>query len=306
MKLSIVTTLFYSANNVVEFYDRICSVAQKLVGEEYEIIMVDDGSPDESLKKATELIEKDSKLKVIELSRNFGHHKAMMTGLSHTTGDLVFLIDSDLEEEPEWLLSFAEKLDKGNFDVVYGTQRIRKGLFLEKLTGSIYYKFLNIVSNVDHPPNIVTARLMRQNYVKSLIAHQERDPVISFLWVITGFRQVSLEIDKLSLSPTSYSLSKKISHLINSITSFSEVPLVLIFYFGSLIFSCSFFYTLFLVIRVTYTDFRVEGWTSVMVSVWALGGLIISFLGIIGIYISKIFIESKKRPYTIIRKIYEK
>ena len=106
MKLSIVTTLYQSGVHISEFHKRISSVAQRLVGDDYEIILVNDGSPDNSLDLAIKLTEQDSHISVVDLSRNFGHHKAMMTGLAHAEGKRVFLIDSDLEEEPEWLLTF--------------------------------------------------------------------------------------------------------------------------------------------------------------------------------------------------------
>ena len=127
MKLSIVTTLYKSSPYIDEFYVRISKEAQKITND-YEIIFVDDGSPDDSLLKVVALYERDSRVKVVELSRNFGHHKAIMTGLSCAKGDFVFLIDSDLEEAPELLGSFWNELQKeDDLDVVYGVQEKRKG-----------------------------------------------------------------------------------------------------------------------------------------------------------------------------------
>src|SRR3990167_1001725 len=110
MKLSIVATLYQSKNYIIEFYHRASESAQKLVGDDYEIILVNDGSPDNSLELAIPLTETDRHLVIVDLSRNFGHHKAMMTGLAQAKGDFIFLIDSDLEEEPEWLLAFSKKM----------------------------------------------------------------------------------------------------------------------------------------------------------------------------------------------------
>lgn len=113
MKLSIVATLYQSAPHIKEFYVRVSAVAQQLVGDDYEIVLVNDGSPDDSLDIAIQLTDTDDHVVVVDLSRNFGHHKAMMTGLAYAKGEQVFLIDSDLEEEPEWLISF-EKIGRAH------------------------------------------------------------------------------------------------------------------------------------------------------------------------------------------------
>src|SRR5690242_13778535 len=127
MKLSIVATLYKSEQYIDEFCKRASNVAEQLAGTDYEIILVNDGSPDDSLIKAIQLTEQNPHIMVVDLSRNFGHHKAMMTGLAHATGNNIFLIDSDLEEEPEWLISFAKQMHDSQCDVVYGVQKRRKG-----------------------------------------------------------------------------------------------------------------------------------------------------------------------------------
>ena len=125
--LSIVTTLYRSAPHIEEFYRRITDVASR-VSPDYELILVDDGSPDDSLSVALAVCARDPRVSVVELSRNFGHHRAMMTGLARARGDLVFLVDCDLEEQPEWLETFAERLRASNADVVYGVQVTRRGI----------------------------------------------------------------------------------------------------------------------------------------------------------------------------------
>ena len=134
MKLSIVATLYHSGAYIDEFCKRATVAARQLAGDEYEIILVNDGSPDNSLDIAVQLTKKDKHIVVVDLSRNFGHYKAMMTGLAHAGGQEIFLIDSDLEEEPEWLALFAEKKARDKCDVVYGVQERRKGSFFERLS----------------------------------------------------------------------------------------------------------------------------------------------------------------------------
>jgi len=187
VKLSIVTTLYQSADYIPDFHQRASAAAKQLVGEDYEIILVNDGSPDNSLTLGIQLTEKDHHVVVVDFSRNFGHHKAMMAGLEYATGEKIFLIDSDLEEEPEWLLDFSHLLIAKGVDVVFGRQETRKGGWFERWSGEAFYSLYNWLADIDHPRNIVTARLMTRRYVDALLQYREREMVISCLWVITGF-----------------------------------------------------------------------------------------------------------------------
>jgi putative glycosyltransferase len=304
VKLSIIATLYKSAPYIQEFVERASKAAEKVVSDDYEIILVNDGSPDDSLEIAVNLTQENPHLTVVDLSRNFGHHKAMMTGLAHANGEQIFLIDSDLEEEPEWLIDFSQEMLSKSSDVVYGVQDTRKGGWFERLSGALFYTLFNYFAQIDHPRNIVTARLMSRHFVQALLLHKESEIVISCLWVITGFKQTARVVKKHSSSPSTYSLRKKISHVANSITSFSSTPLRIIFYIGLLIATLSLAYVVYLVALKFVRDTTIDGWTSVIASIWLLGGLVILFLGVIGIYLSKIFVETKQRPLSIVRKIY--
>jgi putative glycosyltransferase len=306
MKLSIVATLYQSAPYIAEFHQRASSAARQLVGEDFEIILVNDGSPDNSLDIAIQLTESDSHVVVVDLSRNFGHHKAMMAGLEHSIGEMIFLIDSDLEEEPEWLISFSEQMASEKSDVVYGVQQERKGGWFERCSGAVYYTILNWLAHINHPKNIVTARLMTRRYVDALLKHKEREVVISFLWIITGFKQCPQTVKKHMTSTSTYGLSKKFGHLVNSVTSFSAAPLLMIFYCGTFVFIVAVLYASSLIYQHLFMLRPVDGYTSIMVSIWILGGMVISFIGVIGIYLAKIFSETKQRPYIIVRDVYGK
>lgn len=304
MKLSIVATLYKSAPYINDFHKRACAAARQLVREDFEILLVNDGSPDNSLDLAIRLTEQDSHVVVVDLSRNFGHHKAMMTGLAHAIGERVFLIDSDLEEEPEWLDAFAKQMRVDESDVVYGVQDRRKGGLFESCTGWIFYRIFRLLTGIAQPDNIVTARLMTRRYVKALVAHQERELNIGGLWVTTGFRQSKHTVHKHASSPTTYTLARKFSHLVNAVTSFSSLPLVFTFYAGSLISLSAVIFIVYLVFRFFFISMPPDGYTSIIASVWFFSGLIIFFIGLQGIYISKVFTEVKQRPYTIIRNVY--
>lgn len=304
MKLSVVATLYHSAAYISEFHQRASAAAKQLVDEDYEIVLVNDGSPDNSLDIAVKLTESDNHVVLVDLSRNFGHHKAMMTGLAHANGERVFLIDSDLEEEPEWLICFAEQMTSEKCDVVFGVQAQRKGDFIERWSGQWFYRLFKMLTGLALPENIVTARLMTRRYVDALLQHEEREVFMAGLWHITGFVQSSQTVKKHSTSQTTYTFRSKISLLVNSVTSFSNVPLIGIFYIGLSISIIAILYITYLANHWIFLAKPLSGWTSVMASIWLLGGMIISFIGVVGIYLSKIFSETKRRPYTIVRQVY--
>lgn len=296
------TTLYRSAAHVEEFYRRITAAASR-VAPNHELIFVDDGSPDSSLQVALTLCARDPRVSVVELSRNFGHHRAMMTGLARARGELVFLIDSDLEEQPEWLEMFANRLRASDVDVVYGVQEKRKGSWFERATGYLFYRLFNALSDVPMPRNVSTVRLMRRRYVRNLVAHRDREFFIAGLWALTGFRQESIPIAKASGSPSTYTIRKRITNLLDAVTSLSRRPLVLVFYLGLCVVLASGVGVIYLIYQRLMWG-RLPGWTSLIVSVWILGGLTLFSIGLIGLYLSRIFIETKQRPYTVIRQVY--
>jgi putative glycosyltransferase len=303
MKISVVSTLYQSERTLQRFYKLVSKEIKKITAKDYEIIFVNDGSPDSSFAIAKKIAARDHHLSVIELSRNFGHHQAIMTGLSVAQGELVFLIDSDLEEEPGWLSIFHKILTKEKCDVVYGVAKERKGTLFEKITGFIFYRVFRIITGLDQPNNICTARLMKRKYVKALLMHSEKEINFGGLCLITGFHQFAEPVEKNNSSPTSYSLAKKMSHTINAITSFSNKPLIFIFYAGAMLSTTAVGYITYLLYRYFFIATPPDGYMSIVASIWLFSGLIIFFNGIQGIYLSKVYLESKSRPLSIIRSI---
>jgi putative glycosyltransferase len=295
--------MYYSAPYLDEFHQRVTASVKEITNC-YEIIFVNDGSPDDALAVAIRLHEKDQCVKIIDLSRNFGHHKAIMTGLTHAQGDLAFLLDCDLEEAPELLQDFYQTMMTSNADVVYGVQKHRKGHYFERISGRMFYTLFNLLSNYPIPENLITARLMRKRYVSSLIQHKDQEIFLAGLLAITGFKQEPIHVNKDSKGSSAYSLKKKLSLFANSITSFSNKPLIFISYLGLTISLISSFAALYLIIQRVFFGVFLTGWPSLIVSIWLLGGITIFCLGVIGIYLAKVFMETKERPYTIIRQIY--
>jgi putative glycosyltransferase len=303
MDLSIVTTLYRSESYVREFYARASAAASSLTSA-YEIIFLNDGSPDGSLDRALELYQEDPHVRVVDLSRNFGHHRAIMTGLQYATGDLVFLIDSDLEEDPAWLEEFHRTLRATGADVVYGTQKRRKGNWFERLTGQVAYSIYHALLSQPIPRNVLTVRLMTSRYVAQLVRHRDREICLAGLWVLTGFEQVAMPVEKRNREGRAYRNRQRLSALVNAVTSFSNRPLVYIFYLGCVIIALSTSAAAYLVQRALYHGIDVPGYASLIVSVWFLGGVTIFCLGVIGVYLSKVFMETKDRPYSIVRAEY--
>jgi putative glycosyltransferase len=301
--ISIVTSMYRSAPYLEEFYHR-CVGAVAQLGAEYEMVFVNDGSPDGSLETALRLRDRDPRVRVVDLSRNFGHHKALMTGLRRARGELVFLIDCDLEEDPSWLSAFDRVMRETDADVVYGVQQTRKGNWFERVTGDAFFGIFNHLLTHPIPRNVITARLMTRRYVRALVRHRDRELCLAGLWVITGFAQRPVTVVKGSRSGGAYSTRKRISVFVNALTSFSNRPLIYIFQIGIAVMLLSALAGGVLFYRSVTGRIGVPGWASIMVSIWFLGGLTIFCVGVIGIYLAKVFTETKRRPYTVVRAEY--
>ncbi len=303
MDLSIVTTLYRSSPYLAEFCRRATAAADAAGFADVEVVLVNDGSPDDAADDALRLRAADPRIVLVDLSRNFGHHKAMMTGLAHAAGRLVFLIDCDLEESPEWLGPFHDRLRATGADVVFGQQATRKGGPFERWSGTLFYRGLNWLAEVPMPANAVVARLMTRRYVDALVAHRDREVYIDGLWVVTGFRQEPAAVVKAAKGRSTYTLTRKAALLANAVTSFSNKPLVLISYLGFAISAVSIVAAVVLVVLRAFVRYD-AGWPSLIVSIWFLGGLTILCLGVIGLYVAKIFSETKDRPYTVVRAVH--
>lgn len=306
-KISVVTTLYKSQAFIQDFYQRMTATVRQIT-DDYEIIFVDDGSPDHSGEYVRQLITQDEKLVLVELSRNFGHHYAAMAGLKQARGELIFLIDSDLEEQPEWLVCFLEHMKIEELDVIFGVQNDRQGGFLKKFSGELFYKFFNLVSDIKIPENLCTVRLMTKEYVAALVNMQDKNLFMAGNCAWAGFKQHPILVQKkLNPRPSNYNIMKLFGLFLNAITSFTSYPLKIIFFFGLFLSTLSgIIGSMMIMEKLLHPTNTLLGYPSIMVSIWFLGGLIILFVGTIGLYLSKIFVEVKGRPQFIIRKIYKR
>lgn len=306
MQLSVVATLYRSSAFIDEFCDRITAVAETITPE-FEIVLVNDGSPDDSLLRAVARSAADPRITVIDLSRNFGHHAAIMAGLSQARGALVYLTDIDLEEQPEWLSQFHAELTSGGHDVVFGQQSQRIGSVLDNLMGQAIWKLLNAGSLVHIPENQMTCRLMTRRYLDALLAVGDRVLYLGGVFPWVGFDHKALALHKQPRPrnrKSSYTLGRKLNHVVAAVSSFTTAPLTMFLLTGLVIWAASVIFGIYLVmLRLLFPDAVLSGFTSLMFSIWFLGGLITLGIGIVGQYVARIFQEVKARPLYIMRAV---
>ena len=302
--ISIVTSLYKSESYIEAFHER-CVAAIRACGlERYQIILVDDCGPGNDLEVARKVAERDPNVLVVELARNVGQHPATMAGLSYATGDLVCIMDSDLEEKPEWITLFFKKIQKCGSDVVYGvSDHNKKGFFYSRMR-DFYYVVRNTLAPIEFPKNVCTARLMTKDYVKALLRFEERELNMAGIWHAVGFEQSPLRVVKEGGSPTTQSLGLLAANFVNGITAFSTRPLMLISVLGIALSLVAFVYLLLMIGRKLFVGVEVEGWASVMAAILLIGGVTLFVNGIVAIYIAKIFIEVKQRPRSIVKALY--
>jgi putative glycosyltransferase len=302
--LSIVTSTYRSEGTIEAFLHRVLAVAAPLA-DCVELVVVDDGSPDRSAEIVRSFVDRDSRIVLVQLSRNFGHHRALVTGLEHAQGDIVFLIDSDLEEEPEHLTQMLTSMRQERADVVYGVQRARRGGLIERVSGKIFYSAFSLLSEVDLPRNVATMRVMTRRYAGSFLQFRDHNPVLVPLSLLTGYRQVAYQFEKKSSSETTYSIPRRFSLLLLALTSFSGRPLLLIFWMSLFLSLASFLYGLFVVVRAL-TGVVQDGWSSLMAATVFFFSLNALLIGTLGLYIKLILEEVKDRPRTVVQEVYRK
>jgi putative glycosyltransferase len=308
MELSVVSTIYKSRTYLESFLNDTVFAISKCGFKTFELIFVLDGITDNSLDYLIERKNNDlPQIKVVELSRNFGHHYAALAGLRCSKGNLVFLIDCDLEVSPLTLVDFKHKMDELKTDVVFGVQKIRKGDFIERELGKIFWKLFNSLSPVKIPENIVTERLMNRGYVNALASLGDRNIFLGGMMYWVGFNQTSLFVSKKKREGKStYSFYKRINLLIEAITSFSEYPLKLIFNFGCIVFILSLITSICLIVKkIIYPESLLLGFTSIIITLLMVLGLILVAVGIVGIYLARVFRQVQERPQYIIKTITE-
>lgn len=303
--LSIVATMYRSRRFLDEFLQGCLDALARLGCSDFEIVLVNDGSPDESLAWALERRASLPQLVVVDLSRNFGHHAAIQAGLSLARGELVFLIDCDLEVPPLVLVDLHDKLVKTGSDMVFGYQEARKGGWMERHTGGLFYQVFNWMSDIQIPENMATERLMSRRFVQSLLQLGDKNLFMGGMLTWTGYQQIGMPVKKGQREGrSSYTFMRRVKLMVNAISAFSARPLTLLFNAGVSITGLSLLYIAYLIARKLWFDDALTGFTSVMALVALSLGITTIGLGVIGIYLGKVYSQVQNRPTFIVRDVH--
>lgn len=303
MQISIITPVYKAEAILPELFRRlVVSISQ--ITDDFEIIMVNDGSPGNDWEVIVELAKKDKRVKGINLSRNFGQHYAITAGLDHCSGEWIVVMDCDLQDRPEEIPNLYNKAMEG-WDIVVGVRQERKDNFFKKLTSKLFYIVFNYLTDQNLDNRVANFGIYNKKVIDSVKLLGEQARSFGLLVVITGFKRTELGIVHATRESgkSAYSFKKRLDLALDHILSHSTRPLFLTIKTGFLISSLSAIYSLYLMSRYFIYSNIPDGWTSLMVSLFLLSGLIIMFIGIVGVYISKIFTEVKKRPLYFIKDI---
>lgn len=302
---SLVVPVYNESPNIGPFYERVARVMQGL-GEPYEIIFVNDGSQDDTLDRLLALAGKDPRVKVIDLSRNFGKEIALTAGIDHATGEAVIPIDADLQDPPELIPELVAKWREG-YDVVYATRREREGeTWLKRATAHLFYRVVEKITPIKIPRDTGDFRLMSRPVVEALKRLRERNRFMKGLFAWVGFKQTAVYYrrERRHAGKTKWNYWKLWNFALEGITSFSYIPLQFATYFGLTVALFAFIYALFIVVRTLLFGRDVPGYPSLITVILFLGGVQLFAIGILGEYIGRIYSEVKQRPLYIVKGRY--
>ena len=302
--LSVVVPLYNEADNVAELLRRIREVVAGLRERPaaWELILVDDGSADSTLAQLLDAAAADPRVRVVSLSRNFGHQIAATAGLDAARGDAVVLMDGDLQDPPELIDAFLAKFREG-YDVVYATRRRRAGESRFKLlTASIFYRTIRRLTNVSIPVDTGDFRLMSRRVVAALRNSRERHRFIRGLVSWVGYKQTGIEYDRAERfsGSSKYPLSKMLKFAIDGITAFSEIPLRIATWFGFVVSAVAFVVAVVEIGIRVFTGYNLPGYTSTIFAILFLGGVQLITIGILGEYVGRVYDEIKGRPLYLV------
>ena len=299
LTLSVVVPAYNEEEVLPAFHKRLCDVLDKL-SISSEILYINDGSNDKTLEVLNTL--QDSRVAIIDLSRNFGKEIAMTAGLDHAKGEAVIVIDADLQDPPELIPEFIKKWQEG-YDVVYARRTARDGeTFIKKATAKLFYRFINGVSRVKIPEDTGDYRLLSRRAVEALKQLRETHRFMKGLFAWIGYPQVAVDYrrDPRFAGKTKWNYWHLWNFALEGITSFTINPLKIASYIGLTTSVVSFTYALFVIYKTLFFGEPVQGYTTLMVVILFLGGVQLMSLGVIGEYLGRMFNETKHRPLYLI------
>ena len=300
--ISIISPVYNAANCIEELYRQIKQNVETIT-QDYEIIFVEDMSSDNTWGKVEQLARSDGKLKCIKFSRNFGQHYAISAGIDYSSGEWIIVMDCDLQDPPSEIPRLYKKAQEG-YDIVFALRENRKDSKFKLMWGNIFIKIFNILAEMKIDRRIGNFSIINRKVADNVIKYKES--LRNYVLIVNrvGFATTFHPIEHQARyqGKSSYNFSKNLKLALHSIISNTDKPLYLLAIIGGIISLFSFCYGVFLIIEHFVTGHSVEGWASLMVSIYFLSGTILSALGITGIYIGKIFQEVRKQPLYIIDK----
>jgi polyisoprenyl-phosphate glycosyltransferase len=306
LKVSIIVPFYNEGEGVDYFYEVLCLIFSRVSEIDFEVVCVDDGSCDNTLKKLISVAEKDSRFHVIEFSRNFGKEAALTAGIDVASGDAVIPIDADLQDPPELILEMIKEWSKGAEVVLARRVDRSSDSFLKRKTAEIFYRFHNSLSTIQIPENVGDFRLMDRIVVDALKQFPEQQRFMKGLFAWVGFKTVTLDYvrNPRIVGTTKFSGWKLWNFALEGITSFSAAPLKFWSYIGGVGALATFIYALFIISRTLIYGVDIPGYASLLVAVLFFGSLQLISVGMLGEYIGRIYMETKNRPLYLIRKHY--
>ncbi|MTJ21035.1 glycosyltransferase family 2 protein [Dolichospermum sp. UHCC 0352] len=299
--ISVVIPVYKAEKCLHELYTRLKSSLQ-VISEDFEIVLVEDCGGDRSWEIILELANQDTRVKGIQFSRNFGQHYGITAGLDHCNGDWVVVMDCDLQDRPEEIPKLYAKAQEG-YDVVLAKRKNRKDAFLKKLTSKLFYQIFNYLADLKYDAEVGNFRIISRKVVSNFCLIREQLRFFGGLVDWMGFPTVCIEVqhDSRLEGESTYTFKKLWKLATDTIIAYSDKPLRLSVKIGFIISLLAFLSGTYLIIKAILFGTPVIGWSSLIVSLYFLGGIIISILGIIGIYLGKTFDETKKRPLYLVR-----
>ncbi len=305
MKLiSLIFPVYNEENILPVLYERVYRIINQL---EYnvEVLLVNDGSQDNSLNLMKQFHKKDTRFKVIDFSRNFGHQIAITAGIDFAEGDAVVLMDADLQDPPELLPKFLEKWQEG-YQVVYTVRKTRREPLVKRLAYSTFYRILQKISNISIPLDSGDFCLMDRSVLKIMTSMPERNRFVRGLRSWVGFRQIGIEYDrdKRHSGEVKYTFPKLMKLALDGIISFSYFPLQIASYAGFIVSGISFLGILVYLYKKLFIGGEPQGFPTLVILILFMGGIQLTSLGIIGEYIGRIYDEVKQRPTYVVKETY--
>ena len=303
-KISVIVSCYNEEESLPLFYKEMNKVMEEMVGNEFELVFVNDGSSDKTLDVIKSLREKDTRIRYVSFSRNFGKEAAMLAGLDYATGDYITLMDADLQDPPRLLPAMLEYINDG-YDCV-GTRRVtRKGEPpIRSFFARMFYKLINKLSKVEMVDGARDYRLMTRQMVDAITSTREYNRYSKGLWSFVGFKTKWLEFENVEriAGETKWSFWKLFKYAIDGIVAFSTVPLTMAAFLGILFCLIAFIMILVIVFKTIIWGDPVGGWPSLACIIIFVSGIQLFFMGIFGEYLAKTYLETKKRPIYIVKE----